>query len=65
MDDYPHWNELSLADQLWIAALEAKRAKVKAPFVNAMHEAAVIVEQLDEQHLYSCRALLDAYDGPS
>lgn len=44
MDDYPYWAHLSLADRLWIAALEAEEAGLAQEFVDAIRSAA---EELD------------------
>jgi hypothetical protein len=46
MDDYPRWDELGLLDRLRIASLEAELAGVADPFLDAMHAAADLLEQL-------------------
>jgi len=46
MDDYPRWDELRLDDRLRIAALEAEFAGAAEPFLEAIHAAADLLEQL-------------------
>ena len=48
MDDYPYWAEMSLADQLWIAALEAEVARLPSAMVSAIRTSADIVSMTNE-----------------
>lgn len=46
MDTYPHWGQLTPADSLRLAALEAELAKVRPAFVEAICRAADLLERL-------------------
>lgn len=47
MDDYPYWHQLSLADRLWIAALEAEEAGLPGEIVAAIREVAWLGEPME------------------
>jgi hypothetical protein len=46
MSPYPYWSGLSLADRLRIAATEAQMARIDLRFVQAICQAADLLEDL-------------------